>query len=164
MLLTLTPRHALSSRRDRNFDRGRSSMRRGPRPCEGRRAGAGVTSATSARVMGCSVRGSGGGHGAGGGRSDARWDDRARRRPSPSGRRSAVPARREYGRSTARAGWRRRVILRYPDGRMDVEPGVPRSAPAHSESLDAMLRDVQQMLLPGITHWNHPAFFAYSGH
>ena len=27
--------------RDRNFDRGRSSMRRGPRPREGRRAGAG---------------------------------------------------------------------------------------------------------------------------
>ncbi len=43
----------------------------------------------------------------------------------------------------------------------DVRAALPLSAPAQGESLDAMLRDVQQIVLPGITHWNHPAFFAY---
>ena len=43
----------------------------------------------------------------------------------------------------------------------DIRAALPSSAPVHGESLDAMLRDVQQIVLPGITHWNHPAFFAY---
>ncbi len=43
----------------------------------------------------------------------------------------------------------------------DIRAALPTSAPTHGESLDVMLRDVQQTLLPGITHWNHPAFFAY---
>ena len=42
-----------------------------------------------------------------------------------------------------------------------VRSALPPSPPAVGESLDAMLRDVQQIVLPGITHWNHPAFFAY---
>jgi len=43
----------------------------------------------------------------------------------------------------------------------DIRAALPTSAPIHGEPLADMLRDVQQTLLPGITHWNHPAFFAY---
>jgi len=47
-----------------------------------------------------------------------------------------------------------------------VEPGAIRAAlPAHPpeepESFDAVLADVDRIILPGITHWQHPAFFAY---
>ncbi len=47
-----------------------------------------------------------------------------------------------------------------------VKPGEIRSAlPAHppqtAEPFDAIFRDFEQILLPGVTHWNHPAFFAY---
>jgi aromatic-L-amino-acid/L-tryptophan decarboxylase len=38
---------------------------------------------------------------------------------------------------------------------------LPASAPAHAEPLSAILDDVEQIIVPGITHWHHPAFFAY---
>ncbi len=49
-----------------------------------------------------------------------------------------------------------------------VEPGqiaaaLPAHPPATGESLDAMLDDVDRVLMPGITHWNHPGFMAYFG-
>ena len=54
---------------------------------------------------------------------------------------------------------------RYPV-RSAVAPGairaqLPASPPQQGEPLAAMLHDVQHTLLPGITHWNHPAFFSY---
>ncbi len=42
-----------------------------------------------------------------------------------------------------------------------IRAALPAAAPAQGEPLAAMLADVQQLLLPGITHWNHPGFFAY---
>jgi aromatic-L-amino-acid decarboxylase len=47
-----------------------------------------------------------------------------------------------------------------------VEPGqvrsaLPASPPEKGEPFAAVLRDVDEILLPGITHWNHPRFFAY---
>ena len=36
-----------------------------------------------------------------------------------------------------------------------------REAPAAGESFDAIFADFERILLPGITHWNHPGFFAY---
>ena len=47
-----------------------------------------------------------------------------------------------------------------------VEPGqvaaaLPTSAPEDPESLDAVLADLSDLLLPGVTHWQHPRFFAY---
>ncbi len=47
-----------------------------------------------------------------------------------------------------------------------VEPGeltslLPASAPAQGESFDAVLRDLEEILMPGITHWQHPRYFAY---
>ena len=47
-----------------------------------------------------------------------------------------------------------------------VEPGAVRSAlpvapPEDPEPFAAVLQDLDDVLLPGITHWNHPRFFAY---
>ena len=43
----------------------------------------------------------------------------------------------------------------------DVLRSLENFAPAKGESLDVILRDFREKLLPGITHWNHPSFFAY---
>ncbi|MCA0374140.1 MAG: amino acid decarboxylase [Gemmatimonadetes bacterium] len=43
----------------------------------------------------------------------------------------------------------------------DIRAALPATPPIGGEPLAAMLRDVQDTLLPGITHWNHPGFFAY---
>ena len=42
-----------------------------------------------------------------------------------------------------------------------LRDALPPSAPAHGEPLDAMWADFQKLILPGITHWNNPNFFAY---
>jgi len=47
-----------------------------------------------------------------------------------------------------------------------VKPGeirsqLPPAAPVHGEPFDAILRDVEKIILPGITHWQSPNFFAY---
>ncbi|MDX6452200.1 MAG: aromatic-L-amino-acid/L-tryptophan decarboxylase [Gaiellaceae bacterium] len=47
-----------------------------------------------------------------------------------------------------------------------VEPGairarLPESPPEQGEPFEAMLRDLDEVILPGITHWNHPRFFAW---
>jgi aromatic-L-amino-acid/L-tryptophan decarboxylase len=48
----------------------------------------------------------------------------------------------------------------------DVRPGeltqaLPTQAPEAGESMDAVLADFRELVMPGITHWNHPAFFGY---
>jgi len=47
-----------------------------------------------------------------------------------------------------------------------VEPGeirarLMRRPPEHGEPFESILRDVGEILLPGITHWQSPDFFAY---
>src|SRR5689334_13564340 len=47
-----------------------------------------------------------------------------------------------------------------------VEPGflknlLPASAPAKGEPMETLLADIDRQILPGVTHWNHPSFFAY---
>ncbi|MCS6816714.1 MAG: aminotransferase class I/II-fold pyridoxal phosphate-dependent enzyme [Blastocatellia bacterium] len=47
-----------------------------------------------------------------------------------------------------------------------VRPGEIRQRlsahpPREGESLEVILRDFEQVVLPGITHWNHPGFMAY---
>ena len=47
-----------------------------------------------------------------------------------------------------------------------VEPGqiraqLPSSPPEHGEPFANVLRDLDEILLPGITHWQSPRFFAY---
>jgi aromatic-L-amino-acid decarboxylase len=47
-----------------------------------------------------------------------------------------------------------------------VEPGeirrqLPDELPDQGESVTDLLRDFRDIVVPGVTHWNHPAFFAY---
>jgi aromatic-L-amino-acid decarboxylase len=46
-----------------------------------------------------------------------------------------------------------------------VEPGSIRSQlpriRREAEHIEEMLRDIERIIVPGLTHWNHPAFFAY---
>uniref|UniRef100_A0A8C8RBA4 Aromatic-L-amino-acid decarboxylase n=1 Tax=Pelusios castaneus TaxID=367368 RepID=A0A8C8RBA4_9SAUR len=48
----------------------------------------------------------------------------------------------------------------------DVEPGylrhlIPDSAPQEPESFEDVLKDVERIIMPGVTHWHSPYFFAY---
>src|SRR3954469_2974486 len=43
----------------------------------------------------------------------------------------------------------------------DVRTGLPQSAPEEAESFDDIFADVERVLVPALTHWNHPGFFAY---
>lgn len=47
--------------------------------------------------------------------------------------------------------------------RGQLRAALPAQAPEHGEPLDAILDDFERLVLPGITHWNHPRFFAYFG-
>ena len=70
--------------------------------------------------------------------------------------------------AAAAAEW----VARYLEGVRElpvlsrVEPGevraaLPASPPDAPEPFSAVLRDLDEILIPGITHWNHPRFFAY---
>jgi aromatic-L-amino-acid/L-tryptophan decarboxylase len=43
----------------------------------------------------------------------------------------------------------------------DLISALPASPPDEGESFDAIFRDFERLIVPGITHWNHPRFFAY---
>lgn len=48
----------------------------------------------------------------------------------------------------------------------EVKPGeliasLPPSAPEKGEPFDVIFQDFQRLVVPAVTHWNHPAFFAY---
>jgi aromatic-L-amino-acid decarboxylase len=51
------------------------------------------------------------------------------------------------------------VLARVHPG--DIASALPSEAPATGESFDTIFSDFERVLLPGITHWNHPGFFAY---
>lgn len=47
-----------------------------------------------------------------------------------------------------------------------TEPGataarIPESPPERPETLEAILGDLDEVIVPGLTHWNHPGFFGY---
>ena len=53
-----------------------------------------------------------------------------------------------------------------PGGGRRSQPGeirarLPDSPPEQGEPFDALLRDLDEVILPGLTHWNHPRFFAW---
>jgi len=43
----------------------------------------------------------------------------------------------------------------------DVKHALPAAPPQHGESIDAMLADFRDLIVPNTTQWNHPDFFAY---
>lgn len=49
--------------------------------------------------------------------------------------------------------------------RSEVKPGylaplLPSAAPEQGQSLDQILQDFNQHIIPGVTHWQHPNFFS----
>jgi aromatic-L-amino-acid decarboxylase len=75
----------------------------------------------------------------------------------------------EFGRDGAAAlGWVERYLagVRELPVLADVEHGDVRarlaaSPPERGEPFEAVLRDLDEVIVPGLTHWNHPRFFAY---
>jgi aromatic-L-amino-acid decarboxylase len=50
--------------------------------------------------------------------------------------------------------------------RSTVEPGsirarLPKAPPQAGEPMDDVLRDLEDIILPGLSHWQHPRFFGY---
>ena len=43
----------------------------------------------------------------------------------------------------------------------DVRRALPAAAPANGEPFAAIFEDFERILVPALTHWNHPGFFAY---
>jgi aromatic-L-amino-acid decarboxylase len=43
----------------------------------------------------------------------------------------------------------------------DIKKQLPAAPPASPEKMETILADFNRIILPGITHWNHPGFFAY---
>jgi aromatic-L-amino-acid decarboxylase len=68
----------------------------------------------------------------------------------------------------AAVDWVARYLERVPELPVlaQVEPGeirsrLPESPPEEGEPFGAVLRDLDDVLMPGITNWQHPRFFAY---
>ena len=56
-------------------------------------------------------------------------------------------------------------VERYPV-KSSVKPGeilkkIPDAPPSFSESFDSLMKDFNEIIMPGITHWQNPSFFAY---
>jgi len=43
----------------------------------------------------------------------------------------------------------------------EIRAGLPPHPPQSGEPFDAVLADVETKILPGVTHWQHPSFFAF---
>jgi aromatic-L-amino-acid decarboxylase len=43
----------------------------------------------------------------------------------------------------------------------ELTDALPRSAPTQGESFEAIMRDFDAVIMPAVTQWNHPRFFAY---
>ncbi|MBC7897793.1 MAG: aspartate aminotransferase family protein [Cytophagaceae bacterium] len=43
----------------------------------------------------------------------------------------------------------------------DISRRLPASPPEQPESMETVFRDFEDILVPGMTHWQHPRFFAY---
>jgi aromatic-L-amino-acid/L-tryptophan decarboxylase len=51
------------------------------------------------------------------------------------------------------------VVPRVAPG--DVKSALPRHAPEHGEAFEMVFADFERVLVPALTHWNHPGFLAY---
>ncbi len=43
----------------------------------------------------------------------------------------------------------------------DIYKAIPGEAPENSESMEQIMEDLDRIILPGMTHWQHPGFHAY---
>ena len=42
-----------------------------------------------------------------------------------------------------------------------LKDAIPTEAPENGEAMEALLEDLDRLVVPGVTHWNNPGFFAY---
>lgn len=73
---------------------------------------------------------------------------------------------RDWSHKAADWGADYRASLRDRPVRAQTKPGeifnaVPVTAPEAPEAMDAIFADFEKLILPGMTHWQHPRFFAY---
>lgn len=56
-------------------------------------------------------------------------------------------------------------VEQHPVGAMvepgDVRAGLPEHPPTGIETFDAVMGDVERVVVPGLTQWQHPSFYAY---
>jgi aromatic-L-amino-acid decarboxylase len=53
------------------------------------------------------------------------------------------------------------VLSRIKPG--DIKKALPPNPPQHPEPFEHVLKDFQEIIMPGITHWNHPGFMGFFG-
>src|SRR5438132_11430734 len=53
----------------------------------------------------------------------------------------------------------RPVMARTAPG--EIRAALPADPPCDPEPIDAILADLDRILLPGLSHWQHPSFFGY---
>ena len=58
-----------------------------------------------------------------------------------------------------------KMLRNYPV-KSSVEPGdifskIPDNPPEHAEPFSHLMKDLDEIIMPGITHWQNPNFFAY---
>jgi aromatic-L-amino-acid decarboxylase len=51
------------------------------------------------------------------------------------------------------------VLSRVAPG--ELTRALPAAAPEHAESFDEVWQDFERLIVPALTHWNHPGFFGY---
>ncbi len=73
---------------------------------------------------------------------------------------------REWSHRAAEWGAKYREGLRERPVRAQTAPGeiaaqLPASPPEAAEAMDDIFADFERIILPGMTHWQHPRFFAY---
>ncbi|MBI3492240.1 MAG: amino acid decarboxylase [Acidobacteria bacterium] len=51
------------------------------------------------------------------------------------------------------------VLARVKPG--EIAAALPDHAPEQAEPFEVIMKDFERVILPGVTHWNHPGFFAY---
>ncbi len=71
-----------------------------------------------------------------------------------------------WGKRIADWGARYHKTLRSRPVRAQVQPGtvlnaLPKSAPETPEDMETIFKDFEEIVMPGMTHWQHPRFFAY---
>ena len=54
---------------------------------------------------------------------------------------------------------RQRVLPNVKPG--EIRSRLPDAPPRKPESFDSIFDDFEEVIVPGLTHWNHPAFFGY---
>ena len=72
----------------------------------------------------------------------------------------------EFGKKALQWGSNYRKSIRNYPVRSQLEPGhvynsIPDLPPENPEKLDDIFEDFKTKIIPGITHWQHPRFFAY---